>query len=278
MPKKHLFLYLFFTFVFACNSMGDNVVAKYKDYELTKTELIGVIPPDISKEDSSRIAEGYIKNWLKEKVLMENSQDILSQDKLLSIETKVQDYKNELILNELEEEWLDKNPPQEPTDEEIETFYNKNPNIIPVNNTIVEYQFINSDKEDVYKSRDLLKKDTPEALEELSKLAKEKKYANQLKKNQWVEWDDLVNITPLSDSSLQRLYLVKDKIFEIKNKDKIFLLKVIDYAKEGEAAPLSYSKKALKSILLNKRKLNLLSQKKEDLYQKAIYENEIQRK
>ena len=67
-------------------------------------------------------------------------------------------------------------------------------------------------------------------------------------------------------------------MFEIKNNNKIFLLKIIDYAEKGEAAPLSYSKKALKSILLNKRKLNLLSQKKEDLYQKAIYENEIQRK
>ncbi|MBV7440885.1 hypothetical protein KRX57_05585 [Weeksellaceae bacterium TAE3-ERU29] len=278
MSKKHIFFYLFLVFIFACNSMGENVVAKYKDYELTTTELIGVIPPEISKEDSARIADGYIKNWLKEKVLMENSQDILSNDKLLMIEAKVQDYKNELILNELEEEWLEENPPEEPTDEEVKAFYDKNPNIIPVNNTIVEYQFINSDKEDLYKSRELLKKNTPEALEELSKLAKEKKYTNQLKKNQWVEWDDLVSITPLSDNSPQSLYLVKNKMFEIKNKDKIFLLKVVDYAKKGEAAPLSYSKKALKSILLNKRKLNLLSQKKEDLYQKAIYENEIQRK
>lgn len=278
MFRNYLFSALFSIILFACDSSEGDVVAKYKDYELTGTELRGIIPTNISKEDSTKMADGYIENWLKEKVLMENSQNILSKDKLLLIDAKVENYKNELILNELEEEWLEKNPPKEPTDEELEEFYNQNPNIIPVNKTIVEYQFVNPSREDLNKCRDLLKKGTPEALKELSKLAEEKKYDNQLKKNQWVEWDDLVRITPLSEKSPQRLYLVKNKTFEIKSNGDIFLLKVLDYAKKGQGAPLSYAKKTLKNILLNKRKLNLLSQKKEDLYQKAIYENEIQRK
>lgn len=108
-----------------------------------------MIPVGVSSEDSAKLAQNYIDNWLKSKVLMESSEDILSKDQLLDIEVKVESYKNDLILNEIEEQWLAENPPKEPTDAEIEAFYKENPAIIPVRNTILEYQFISVNPDQV---------------------------------------------------------------------------------------------------------------------------------
>lgn len=276
MIRVNFLIYIIFSvIIFSCKSEDKNIVAEYKDYSLTKTELRELIPVDISKEDSINLANEYIERWLKEKILLEKSNDIFNEDNKLEIETKVEDYKNDLIISSLEEQWLAESPPKEPTEKEIEEFYNENTDIIPVKNTVLEYIFINAPKKEIGKIRNLLRKNN---LDSIKKIVSKKNYLAQVEKDKWIKWSDLLKVLSLSSHTPERLYLRKNKTFEITKGNNIILLKVIDYAQQGQSAPLSYAKKTLKNILLNKRKLNLLSKKKEELYQKAIYNNEIKRK
>lgn len=273
-------LILIFTLLLASCKNSDSVdwVAKYKEYELPSSELKSVIPVGASLEDSIKLAQNYIDNWLKSKVLKENSEEILSKDQLLDIEVKVESYKNDLILNEIEEQWLSENPPKEPTDDEIEAFYKENSAIIPIKNTILEYQFISVPSEQVPQAKKLLRQGTPESIKSLKNLADEYKFTAQLDENQWIEWGDFCKLMQLPPDTPQSRFLQKNEIFQINQQTKVIVLKISNFATEGQSAPMSYAKRTLKNIILNKRKLNLLSQKKDELYQKAIYDKEIERK
>ncbi|MRJ10927.1 hypothetical protein EDL98_07495 [Ornithobacterium rhinotracheale] len=272
-------LLISFVFFASCkNSDSGEWVAKYKDYELPTSELKSVIPVGVSSEDSAKLAQNYIDNWLKSKVLMESSEDILSKDQLLDIEVKVESYKNDLILNEIEEQWLAENPPKEPTDAEIEAFYKENPAIIPVKNTILEYQFISVNPDQVSEVKKWMRQGSPEAMQSLKNLANENKFTAQLGDNEWIDWKDFLKLMQLPPDTPKSRFLQRDRVFEINQQAKVIVLKISNFATEGQSAPIGYAKRALKNIILNKRKLNLLSQKKEELYQKAIYDKEIERK
>ncbi|QAR30506.1 hypothetical protein EQP59_03620 [Ornithobacterium rhinotracheale] len=274
--KLGLISTIFFT---ACKySDSGEWVAKYKNYELPSSELKSVIPVGTSPEDSLKLAQNYIDNWLKSKILMESSESVLSKNQILDIEVKVESYKNDLILNEMEEQWLAENPPKEPTEEEIVAFYNENPAIIPVKNTILKYQFIAVNPDQVSEAKKYFRQENAEALQALKNLANETKSAAQLNDNEWIDWKDFLNLMQLPPDTPQGRFLQKNQVFEIPQQGKVIVLKIFNFATQGQAAPLGYAKRALKNIILNKRKLNLLSQKKEELYQKAIYDKEIERK
>ena len=52
----------------------DSVVAKVGDYELRKSDLVNVLPTNISQIDSSQLVEKYISNWIINKSLFDKAE------------------------------------------------------------------------------------------------------------------------------------------------------------------------------------------------------------
>lgn len=234
-----------------------------------------MLPKGIPPQDSVSMVKEYIEKWAKNLVILENSRDILKENELLDIEQKVEQYRNDLLIDQIEIHWLSSDSLNSiPSESELKKYYENYKDSFIADNNFVEYRFIKVPKEKAYTTRKLLLDNSPEANNALEKLAQENEYKAELKKNQWIEFHNLSKIIPLLKNAPPSIYLQK-QIFNFPENDSYFMLQITDFAKNGQKKPFSLVKNQIQSIVINKRKLNLLSDKKNELYEKALYNDEI---
>jgi UDP-N-acetyl-D-mannosaminuronate dehydrogenase len=89
----------------------------------------------------------------------------------------------------------------------------------------------------------------------------------------WIQADQFFEkILPLKNNS-KKNYLKKNKNFELEDSLEVYLIAVNETIKRNEIAPLSYVRPTLKQILINKRKLELMQQFDQAVFEEAAQKN-----
>ena len=94
-------LFLFLSLI-ACdikNVKDDSVIAKVGDYELRNSDLINVIPTNISEIDSAQLVKKYITNWIINKSLFDKAEINLTESEINEIKNSTNKYYEELIID-----------------------------------------------------------------------------------------------------------------------------------------------------------------------------------
>ena len=81
------------------NVKDDSVIAKVGDYELRKSDLINVLPTNISEIDSTQLVEKYISNWIINKSLFDKAEINLTESEINEIKNSTNKYYEELIID-----------------------------------------------------------------------------------------------------------------------------------------------------------------------------------
>ena len=89
----------------------------------------------------------------------------------------------------------------------------------------------------------------------------------------WVNFEDVINNTPLMDIPNKTDFLRRNKFYEIPDDSFIFFLKISQFKIQNDTSPLEFVRDDIKKIILNKRKVALAKKLEEDIYEKAV-ENE----
>lgn len=277
MRKLTLVFVLFFTVLNSCElfEQGNNEawIAKYKNHYLAKVDLKSIYQEGLSEKDSIALANDFIENWLKDKILLEESENILSEEDLLNIEVKINQYKEDLIGAYIQDNLLGDKNINKISEEAIRSYYDEYKNNFPLKNTVVDYKYIVVPKEE---SSEIKKLFRASDFDSISKIAKKNNYIYDI---QPVNWIELSKLNRFPDTNEIKTYLLrKGQILSTEKNNKTSIVYIADYKKSKDISPYNYIKPQLKKIILNKRKLNLLSKLKNDLYEKAVVNEEIKRK
>lgn len=256
----------------------EGIVAKMNGKVITTQEIYSLLPEAYSPEDSVYLVENYIKNWVTKQKLIEESNKLLSEDKRMEIESKVLQYQEDLLVSSVEEALLSQQKIESPTEEEIKTYYTKNTKSFPLQETMIRYRYVNVPTDSVRKYKRLLLSSKKKNKELLEQKAEKYNYTMEDDENHWMSFKKLQQLSPIPPDDPMRKYLRKDKVFVFDNNGMSFVLQIVDFARKGEQAPYKFIKNNIKNILINKRKLHLLSQKKNKLYEQAIQNDEIEKK
>lgn len=277
MRKLTLVFVLFFTVLNSCEFFeqenNEAWIAKYKNHYLAKVDLKSIYQEGLSKKDSIALANDFIENWLKDKILLEESKNILSEEDLLNIEVKINQYKEDLIGAYIQDNLLGDKNINKISEEAIRSYYDEYKNNFPLKNTVVDYKYIVVPKEE---SSEIKKLFRTSDFDSIIKVAKKNNYIYDI---QPVNWIELSKLNRFPDTNEIKTYLLrKGQILSTEKNNKTSIVYISDYKKSKDISPYNYIKPQLKKIILNKRKLNLLSKLKNDLYEKAVVNEEIKRK
>lgn len=259
--------------IFSCESDSDGYVARYGDYVLTKTDVIRMLPTDLDKEDSLAYVNQIIEQWAKDKVLLNNSKNILSEEELSQIELKVAHYEDDITTSFLEDK-LTQDLNDSISGAEITAYYNQYRDSFELKEDYLNYRYmiIPKDSASIYKT--MLRKSEYGALKQKLDV---NGYQNDLNTQNWISKQKF-NKTNLFPKELKQQNLrTKNQIFTVQQNTSIFVFELVEYRKAGQTSPLPLVKDMIKNVLINKRKLNLLSEKKKELYNKALRNDEIKK-
>ncbi len=256
----------------------ENVVASYKDQNLTTQEIKAILPENVSIDDSIKLTKKYTEDWLKDKVFFEQVKDSLNESQVLAIEEKVEKYREDLILRSVEEILYKKLEEDSIKNTEIENYYDENKSSFVSNEDWVEYKYLRIPKDSVEVYRSMFNSELPEKQKELENRVNTYDYAHQLQDNVWGKFETLKNTAPFPSISNNKEFLQRTKNITLYDGNNVYLVKLLNFRAKGENLPLPVVKGTIKNVLVNKRKLNLLSQYKNELYENALQNGDIEKK
>jgi hypothetical protein len=272
-------LLIFSISISSCNwfsSTNEKPIARAYDKYLYEKDLEGIIPQDISGADSLAIVKGYIDQWQHEVTMQHQAEENITVDDAY-IQKQLDEYRKSLIRFQYEQELIHQKLDTIINPKEIEEYYLKNKENFQLKKPILKFSYIklpdSAPKIDMVKklflSKDMRDRDL------LEKYCFKYSPNFSLLDTNWYYVDDLKKIVPIekiNDYSLNYLH----RIFEISENNTLYLLILQDYKYRDSLSPLAFEKENIRNLILNQRKLRLISEMEKEVFLEAQKRNELE--
>ena len=261
-----------------CNFSSDSnaIVAKIGEKTLTWEELKGVIPNESSPKDSAMLAERYIQEWLKEQVVLNQAEANL-EDEQKNFDEMIENYRKSLLMYAYEQQLVRQKLDTVVKSDEIERYYNDNLQNFQLKDYIVKLKFcaVGVDNKNIKTLKKLFNSSDPADLVKWEKLCVENNASYYFDEDKWMLWDEFIQQIPITVVDKEG-FLKKNKSMEFEKDNNLYLIAITDYQLSGSQSPLSFETEKIRGMIINNRKMELLTNMREDLYNKALQSKEIE--
>ena len=238
-------------------------------------EDIEPIVVNLPKEDSATKVNSYIDSWVKEQLLLQKAMENLTEQQV-NFDKQLKNYKNSLLIYTFENELIKQKLDTLVTDRELRSYYTSNLSNFKLTEEVLQVKFvkfINSAPKQDSVNYWLFNDENEEAEQKLTEYCTQFASNCHLDTSIWVSFTKIKEIVQLPAD--KNLYLSNGKN-EFSDSLQTSLLLVYQKKEEGETAPFSFVKSQLKSILLNKRKIQLIAKVKDEIFEDATLNEEYE--
>ena len=279
---KQSVIYIFILCVFAgCNispskDVSKKAIAKAGTAYLYEDEIKNIVPKGTPSKDSLELLKKYIDNWMHESLVVQKAENNLS-DEQKDVEKQLQDYRNSLITYAYEKELVKQKLDTVIDNQEIEKYYTANQNDFQLKDNIIKVVYVKVSKKapNIAKLRQLYKSENVKDKEQLAGYCHQFAENFFLDDNSWLLFDDLLKEIPIQTYN-KELFLQNNRYVEVSDSLNSYFLNIKGFKIRNSISPLSFEKENIKNIILNKRKLQLISKMKEDVYNEAANTNKTE--
>lgn len=246
----------------------EEVIARVGDHYLTEEMLYESISLK-GVDDSSTLIENYIDSWVKEQLLIQKAMQNLSTDEV-NFEKQLESYRNSLIIYTYENKLVEQKLDTAVSQKEVEEYYEDNKSNFDLSERLYKGRYIKLIN--TAPGQDSLKywlfSELADFNLNLADYCTQFASNCQLDTSQWVPISSISTIFPSKPST----ELIEDLSLGaniISDSTATLLLDVKAIINAGEAAPVEYVKEQIKGIIRNKRRLKLIANAKQEIYEEA---------
>lgn len=263
----------------ACQSGGkgddaNRMLARVHNKTLYLSDMEGMIPAETSSEDSAQIIKAYIERWVRDASLMHEAERNVPKD--LNIDKLVLDYRASLIRHSYEKILIDQLLDSTVTTAQLQAYYEKTREEFPLKTDIVRCRYIKLPRNasELNQFEKWWKSDNIEDFQLLVAYCNEHAVTQMLDDSLWYSLPSLDSQWPGGSGELRNLAPGQ----KISRKDETFLyyFQMGAIMREKEIAPMGFVSDQLKKMILHQRKMKLLEETRENMYQDALRRNQVQ--
>lgn len=252
------------------------VIARVHDNYLYEDDIEGLIPVGASVHDSLLIIKNLTENWIRTQLMVIQAKKNLSGEQL-NFDKQLEEYRNSLIIYRFETEFINQRLDTIVGNEEIEQYYNDHLSDFELKENIVRLQYVIIDNEQELESlfRQLFKMPDSLMIDSLEVYGKQYAKSYFLESDTWVSFDELLDIIPIETYN-QELFLKGKKFITLSDEKYTYLVNFVDFKLKNEMSPLEFRRDDIVNLIINKRKLALIKQVREDIFMRAVENNEFE--
>lgn len=246
-------------------SEKDPVVAKVGIHLLHKSLLDDLVTDGTAPQDSAVIVDGFIQNWIRQKLMEDEAENNVSAD--INISKLVEDYRSSLLVYNFEKKLIDKMLDTIVSLEESETYYDNKKAQFLLSHPILKLMMakISSKNKNLSQIEKSLKKDD---LSEAFYILKDNASSLFVDTSRWLTLQEMNALFP--ENLLEKVDLNKTKFYRKKDGDYEYFVKILDYHSENSIPPFIYIRDRVDKLIVSERKNNILSQYRQTLYDEGI--------
>jgi hypothetical protein len=270
--SRFVFISLLMVFAACQNKNLDRVntpVATVYDKNLYNSDILNIVPKGLSGSDSANIVKDLIDKWVRKQLLIHQAEQYLSQDEK-NVEPQIEDYRSSLLIFKYEQNFIKQKLDTLVNEQEIEDYYSNHSSNFILNSPLIKGLYIQLpiNAPDIAKIKKIYRSDKSEDISELERYC----YTNASKyeyfDENWIYFNRIFNYLPETYMKPEN-FLQNRKYFESQDSVFCYLVKISDFKLAGTVAPLELIKEDIKSILINKKKIQLVHSLESDIYNDA---------
>ncbi|NNF34291.1 MAG: hypothetical protein HKN68_09295 [Saprospiraceae bacterium] len=267
-------IYIIFLILVSCNGDSNNsqdpMIASAGNRNLFLSDIKELIPEGSSIEDSTLIANQFIDGWIRKSILLKEAASSLGPQ--IDIDKLVRDYRESLLIYNYEKKLVEEQLDTIVTKEQKEAFYNQNRETYKVVNPILKGSYIIIPSN--FRGLTGFKRNwIRQNKDEIYDFATNNNLTASLNDSIWVTFESFKNQLP-EDIFTDDQFRSENPIDKVNDGNQYFV-KVEEFLDIGEIAPLDYIEDKVEKVILYNRKIKLLKNIKEQLYQKELQLNRI---
>ena len=228
----------------------------------------------MERADSTAFVDRLITEWAKNELLVAEAEFNLNEE-LVSLEELVRRYRNDLLKHAYVERYVSENLDTNISDEAVQVYYEANLSNFELKESIVQGRFLAAPvgAKDVEKAKRWFLRDanSDDFLEWAEIFAsKQSMYGD----SSWIPLDEFLSDIPLEVNNVNS-YLSRNRRFTCEDTLMVYFVQVEELRVKDSYSPINYVRSRIENVLLNKRRLELISRIEENIIEDAIEEGKL---
>ncbi len=259
---------LLLVFLSACGNHDDVVVSVY-GHDLYKSELSKLISDEMTPEDSVVIVQNYISQWIAQRVVLNEAEEVIDDN----FEEQVEAYRNSLLVSAYEKYYVEKNIDSNISNDEVTAYYHTHTSDFTLRSSIVKAAFVRVSRNSVSSGRlraiFSMQSISDTILSEAQRIAATDAEDYFFGQNMWIPFSHVCSLMPLSISN-ESAFLQQNKFHEVSDDNSFYFVHFFEVKTIGQLSPLETEYDKVRSIILNRRRSELVS----SMYQQLLKSGE----
>lgn len=258
------------------NKQGEHPLAKVYDTYLYPSELEGKIPNGISSEDSVRIARRLIEEWTRERVILKRAEQYLSLEQK-NVDKQIEEYRLSLLTFKYKQILLAQNLDTVITDEEMQKYYEGNSSNYILDADVVRVTFVKVPliSPQLNEVRRWYRSNNVEDLDLLEKYCSNYAERYIIKGDKWFKFTELIEGLPLKVDNPGRFLNYTTNI-DINDSVFNYFIHIYERIPESQVSPIELVKNNIRSVILNKRKMEFIQDLENSIYKDGLSRNQVE--
>lgn len=253
----------------------EKIVVRFGEHFLTDRDIHLILPQDYSNDDSIKLVKAYIEEWVKKKAIVDKAEENIDELTLKEIDNRMVEYRQDLLINAYNNYLIEKTIKDSVSEQDIQNYFAENKNSFPLMKTIVQFRAVTVKKRDELKAERLFNSGKEEDFDDLMKIVLTSGTSYNDKDSLWHSSDALTAQFPILNEGDYLNQLLNRRRIKVAEDSLVTLIRILNLKQKGSEAPYEFVKPTIKNLLVNKRKLNLLSDLQNQLYKEALNKNQI---
>ena len=253
------------------------VVARVGENTLIKEDIINLVPDGLSKNDSIKILTKYIDNWALNQLIRENAELNLSEEEIEEI-TKLSDkYYDELLITAYKNKVAAVNSDTIVNSSDVIDYYDEFRDNFKLYEDIIKGRYVKLSKDnfnlqEIKRRFRRLNNDDKSFFDSISIQLLNYSFNDST----WINKNLFFSKIPVLND-LEKERIVKNMLYRSKEDSlDVYLIKVNDYKKVDDVAPIDYIYDRIEEILQNRKKVDFIKKFEKEILDNAKKDNKFQ--
>lgn len=241
---------------------------------LYSKDIESIFPAGMAPEDSVALLRSYVNRWAMDKLKLKQAEEQFSS-KQNDIERMVNDYRTSLLLYKYDVSFVDSRIDTVIGQSEMAAFYDEHKADFTLQSPIVKAKVVrmgqkfNQEK----KIKELIRSQDSDDHQTLIDLC-EKNGLKMDEFNAWVDMSSIAQHIPLPNRDFDA-FIRDNRFYEVEDQDYVYVMYITSYKLSGEVSPIDNEQAAIRKMIINKRKAELVKHLEDSLMTRALTDKTI---
>ena len=253
------------------------VVARVGENTLIKEDIINLVPDGLSKDDSIKILNKYIDNWALNQLMRKSAEMNLSEEEIEEINKLSEKYYNELLIAAYKNKVAKVNSDTIVNSSDVISYYEEFSKNFKLYEDIIKGRYVKLSKDnfnlqEIKRRFRRLNDDDKSFFDSISIQLLNYSFNDSI----WINKNLFFNKIPVFND-FEKERIVKNMLYRSKEDSlDVYLIKINDYRKVDDVAPIDYIYGRIEEILQNKKKVDFIKKFEKEILDNAKKDNKFQ--